>query len=469
MFIDRENELASLEKQYNNNRSNFIVIYGRRRIGKTFLINEFVKDKPNIYFSGTQESKTELIKKFSVKLSTYFKDEIITKNPLNSWDSIFEYIIKNTENLKEKLIVTIDEITYIRAADPSFLSIFQMYYDMHFKDMNIMFIMSGSLINIIYSKIFAYSSPVYGRRTGNIELNEFTFPTLSQYFKNISMEQLVNIYSLFGGIPYYLSLIDPETDIIDQYICKGNIYYNDAEFILREELSNPERYFTILKLIASGKNRVSELGSAMQYNSNELSPYLDKLNSLGIIKKEYPLYNKKRNNGIYKIKSNYFDFYFKFIFENKEYINDFQKDIIKSIINTGLKEYISKVYESICTQFLLKFADGLIGSSMVEIGKWWGKNKNKDKGNDMEEIDIIGKDTLNRHIFGEVKYRNRKTGIEVLNELKRKSTLFPFSDVIYIIFSFNGFENDLISLANIEKNLVLVDSHDMGTMLKLIN
>jgi len=150
-------------------------------------------------------------------------------------------------------------------------------------------------------------------------------------------------------------------------------------------------------------------------------------------------------------------------------INDFQINIIKDIINKGLKEYISKIYEDICTQFLLEFSDKLIRSDIVEIGKWWGKNKNKENGNNIEEIDIIGKDTLNRHIFGEVKYRNKKTGIDILNELKRKSNLFNFSDVIYIIFSFNGFENDLISIANIEKNIILVDSQDMARMLKLIN
>ncbi len=466
MLIDRDYELNFLEEQYKNKTGSFIIVYGRRRIGKTFLINEFTKNKPNIYLLGTREIRIELIKKFSMKISEFFNDEIISKNPLTSWDSIFEYIIDKTVNIKNRLLIIIDEITYIISVDKSFLSIFQKYYDTELKNRNLMFILSGSLINIVYNDILSYSSPLYGRRTGNIKLEEFKFSNVYRYFNYMDMKKTIEIYSIFGGMPYYLSLINSKKSIINQYICPGNIFYNDAEFILREELSNPERYFTILKLIASGKNSISEMANIMEYRTNELSPYLDKLASMGTIKKEYPAYAKKRNNGVYKINSNYFNFYFKFIFENQEYINEFKKNIIINIINKNLNKYVSKIFEDICREFLMENSGKIINSDIIEMGKWWGKNRNKEKGYDNEEIDILGRDLLNRYIFGEVKYKNKKADINILNELKRKSSIFDFDNKLYIIFSYSGFNNDLITVSSIEKNVILIDGKKMENLLK---
>ena len=191
MFIDMDYELEYLENQYKSNGSNFIVIYGRRRIGKTYLISEFSKNKPTAYFLSTQENSRELIKTFSVKVSELFNDRIISQNPLTSWSSIFEYISEKTELLSEKILIVIDEITYIIMSDKSFLSIFQKYYDLHLKARNIMFILSGSLINIVYNDLLGYSSPLYGRRTGNLKLDEFSFCDTYKYFSYLDFHKTI--------------------------------------------------------------------------------------------------------------------------------------------------------------------------------------------------------------------------------------------------------------------------------------
>ena len=466
MLIDRDYELEYLDNQYNRNGSNFIVIYGRRRIGKTYLINEFCKNKPTAYFLSTQENSRELIKAFSIKLSKLFNDKIISQNPLTSWSSVFEYLVDRTENLSEKIIIVIDEITYIIMSDKSFLSIFQKYYDLYLKARNIMFILSGSLINIVYNDLLGYSSPLYGRRTGNLKLDEFRFCDTYKYFNYLDFHKTIAIYSLFGGIPYYLSLIDNSKDYLDQYLSKGNIFYNDVEFILREELSNPERYFTILKLIASGKTGISEISSVMGYKTNELSPYVEKLISLDIIKKEYPIYNKKRNNGLYKINSNYFNFYFNYIFENKEYIDRQEIGILKNIINKNLKEYISRIFEDICTEFLIKYSKDIINADILKIGRWWGKTAKATVQPLIDEIDIMGEDSAGRHFFCEVKYRNRMANIKVLEDLKRKSNNFHFENELFIIFSESGFEQDLVGISKIEKNVILIDGDTMARMIR---
>ncbi len=466
MFVDRDYELEYLKSQYDTKEGNFIIIYGRRRIGKTYLINEFCKNKPAAYFLSTQENSRELIRAFSIKVSTLFNDRIVSENPFTSWSSVFEYLAEKTERLTEKIIIIIDEITYIIMSDKSFLSIFQKYYDLYLKKRNMMFILSGSLINIVYNDLLGYSSPLYGRRTGNLKLDEFHFCDTYKYFNYPDFKKTIEIYALVGGIPYYLSLIDPDKDYFAQYLSKGNIFYNDAEFILREELSNPERYFTILKLIASGKTGVSDIADSMGYKTNELSPYIDKLMSLDIIKKEYPVYNKKRNNGLYKIKSNYFYFYFKYIFENKEYIDGENVRILRNIINKNFKEYTSKIFEDICTEFLVKYSQNILNADIVKIGKWWGKNGKTGNEYVIDEIDMLGEDSIGRHFFGEVKYRNRKANIGVLENLKGKSTSFDFGRKIFIIFSEAGFEPDLVELSKIEKNVILIDGNTMEEIIR---
>ena len=351
-------------------------------------------------------------------------------------------------------------------SDKSFLSIFQKYYDLYLKNRNIMFILSGSFINIVYNDLLGYSSPLYARRTGNLKLGEFNFCDTYKYFNYFDFEKTIEIYSSFGGIPYYLSLIDQSKDYLLQYLSKGNIFYNDAEFILREELSNPESYFTILKLIAPGNTGVSEISDAMGYRTNELSPYIEKLKSMDIIKKEYPMHNKKRNNGIYKIKSNYFNFYFKYIFENKEYIERQDIGILKNIININLKEYISKIFEDICTEFLIKYSQSIINADILKIGRWWEKTHKTVNGFIIDEIDIMGEDSNGRHLFCEVKYKNRKANIKILEDLKRKSNHFDFENKIFIIFSKSGFEPDLVQLSDIEKDIILIHRDTMSRIIK---
>ncbi len=463
MFIDRESEIIFLEETYKNKRNSLILLFGRRRIGKTFLIKEFLKNKKSIYFMATQEEKKELIKKFSMKIAEFYDDSITYNNPLKDWDSLFLYIIQRSG--EEKIVIAIDEITYIIEKDKSFLSIFQKFYDEHFINKNIMFIISGSLINVVYNDILSYSSPLYGRRTGNIKIEEFDFKSVYKYL-NVNIDNAIKIYALTGGIPYYLSLIDKNKDLVYQFISKNNIFYNDALFILREELKGPEKYFTILKLIASGKNKINEISNTMNYNSNELSPYIDKLISMDIIEKEYPLLNKKRGSFIYRIKSNYFNFYFKYIFENQSYIENNEYDYVKFLINKNINEYISSIFEGISIQFIKEYSEKILNSKIVSIGKWWGNNKNKQKGKGIEEIDIMGIDNQNNNIYCEVKYRNSKVGLDIFENLKRKASLFNSINNIYIIFSFSGFKDDLRNISKIEKNVILIDSKTMENTIK---
>ena len=447
MFVGRKKELDFLEEKYLEDSGSFILIYGRRRIGKTALVNKFTIGKKAIYLLATQEEKTQIIRKFSQTVSEFFEDQLIFSNPFSDWDSFFSYMIGKIKSNASKIIIVFDEITYVIEQDKTFLSVLQKYFDLHLRNMNSMLIMTGSLINVVYNDILSYNSPIYGRRTGNIELIELRFHEIRDFFPKIGLEELVRIYAIYGGVPYYLELLGDGTSPVEKFLNNNNIYCSDVQFILGQELRSPEKYFSILKLIASGKNSTSEISSAMGLNSNELSPYIDKLLTMKIISKEFPIFSRKKNSSIYKITSNYFNFYFRFIFGRQEFLETGREKALLRIIQNDMDVYTSKIFENICMDFLVSKSIDIFGFDLLEAGRWWGKNSKKTRGKDIEEIDIVGSYEKNGLLFGEVKWKNARTGMDTFVSLKSKSEMFDCESRVFVIISRSGFEEELISYA----------------------
>ena len=469
MFVGRDKELSFLNEKYAEKSGNFILIYGRRRIGKTALVNKFIEDKKAIYLLATMEERNQIIRRFTQEISQFFNDELMFDNPFSDWDSFFKYMIEKIKSCNTKIIVVFDEITYIIEQDKSFLSILQRYFDLYLKDMNTMLILTGSLINVVYNDILSYKSPIFGRRTGNIELTELKFYEIMNFFPKLQMEDLIRIYAIYGGVPYYLGLLADGPKPIEKFVNKNNIYCSDVQFILGQELRAPEKYFTILRLIAEGKNNTSEISGAMGMNSNEISPYIDKLLTMRVISKEFPILLKKRNTGAYKITSNYFNFYFRFIFGRQQLLETGREDTLLKIITKSIDIYISKIFENICMELLTLKARDIFGFELLEIGRWWGRNPGKDRGKDIEEIDIVGTYEGDGLLFGEVKWRNTKIDIDTFISLKAKSAMFQSERRAFVIISKSGFEDELISLAAKSKEkLFLIGLNDMNQLIRTL-
>jgi len=465
VFVGRKRELEFLEKKYLERRSDLILIYGRRRIGKTALVSEFIKNKKAIYLLATQEEKSQVVRGFSRKVSDFFEDSLFQQNPLSDWDSFFKYLAGKVTSADSKVILVFDEVTYLIEQDRSFLSLLQKYYDLNLKTLNVMLILTGSLINVVYNDILDYDSPLFGRRTGNIELSELRFSEIGAFFPKISIEQLVRIYSIYGGVPYYLELLGDGSRPVEKFLDRNNVFYTDVQFILNQELRSPDKYFSILKLIANGKNSISEISGSMGFNSNELSPYLDKLNSMKVIKKEFPFGSKSRNSR-YRIASNFFNFYFKFVFERASLIETGNEETLTRYVYDNLDIYISRTFEDICNEFILEFSGKLLGIPVIEIGRWWGKNPLKDKGKEIEEIDIVGKLESGGMIFGEVKWKDSTVGANTLADLKLKSNLFTATEKVFVLMSKSRFDVGLkIAAEKGTDRVFLIDLNMMGDII----
>jgi AAA+ ATPase superfamily predicted ATPase len=417
MFINREEELSSLEQRKKSNKAEFMVIYGRRRVGKTELIDHFIKDKDGIRLLGRIESEKNTLDRFSKDLSDFFSDEFLNQNPLQSWDAFFSYIAEKSKN--KRIVLAIDEFPYLIDSNKSIPSILQDHWDRTLKNSDIFLILCGSSIAMMLDKVLGSKSPLYGRRTGQIKVEPMDFFAACKFLKNFKPEELIYAYSILGGTPGYLLEFDDKKtmreNIKDKFLRKDSFLFQDAEFVLKEELKEPKFYFSILRAIALGKTKLSDIMNETGLDKGIVGKYLSVLMDLDIIAREVPVTEKhphKSRKGIYTLKDNFYKFWFRFVFPNIEEIERKRADyVIDEKIMPDMPQYASYMFEEICREWLWKL-DLL---RYDKVGRWWDRE---------EEIDIVAFNEKERRIlFGECKWQDNVDAEKIIHELKEKAKL----------------------------------------------
>ena len=357
-FVDRKNELEFLNKEYEKKESSFIILYGRRRIGKTLLIKEFGRNKDMIYFLATEESELQNLKNFKEVVAENLKNSDITQ--VNNWEIIFKTIV-NTK-LEKKKIIVIDEFQYLGNTNQAFPSVFQRIWDEILQDKNIMVILCGSLINMMESQTLNYNSPLYGRRTGQIKLKQISYKYYKNFFDiELSERELVEKYAVTGGVPKYIENFKRKKDIYEEIkeniMNKQSYLYEEPLFLLQNEVSEIGNYFSIIKSIALGNRKLGNIASNLEINPKNLSKYLQTLINLDILEKEVPITEKnpeKSKKGQYKIKDNFIAFWFQFIYPNKMYLEMDEENIVLNKIKANfIDNNVSFVYEDICREKMI--------------------------------------------------------------------------------------------------------------------
>ena len=252
-FINRKKELATLQKEYDRETASFVVIYGRRRIGKTALITEFCKDKPHIFFLATEESEAENRSIFKEKVADFLENSLLKSATIDRWEIIFEQIALVSDFSKERIIIIMDEFQYIGKANPAFPSILMNVWEQKLKDKNIMLILCGSLISMMMAQVLSYDSPLYGRRTAQMRLQQIAFEHYKEFVPNSSEEEQILRYAITGGVPKYIELFGKQKDIYEAIretvLSPNSFLYAEPEFLLQKEVSEIGSYFSILKVI----------------------------------------------------------------------------------------------------------------------------------------------------------------------------------------------------------------------------
>lgn len=460
-FIDRHDEIDFLEKEYKRDGSALVILYGRRRVGKTALTNKFIEGKQAVYFLTTEENETQNRVAFKNIVAEQTGNELLMNANVDSWDMIFKVWVDDGAASGEKKLMIIDEFQYLGKTNHAFPSVFQKIWDTILKDRNVMVVLCGSLISMMESQTLAYSSPLYGRRTGQIKLKQIPFRHYQEFFPNKSEKELIEYYAITGGVPKYIELFYDSSDIYaaieNNVLSKSSFLYDEPNFLLQREVSEVGSYLSIIKAIASGNQKLSKIATTLELKQTGLTKYLKTLINLDILTREVPVTEDNPENskrGLYKIKDNFMLFWFKFIFPNLNYIESGHAELAMKKIQTNFVDaHVSYVYEDVCIEKMWELnVRDTWDFHFDKVGRWWNNNT---------EIDIVALDKEGSHIiFGECKYRANKVDVDVLRSLELKARQVEWKKEMrkeyFILFSVNGFTDELTELSKARKDLILM-------------
>lgn len=459
-FVDREEEMMTLQSEYERPGSSLVILYGRRRVGKTALISEFIKGKNALFFLTSEESEAQNRTAFKEKAADFTGNELLRQFDAKSWDILFQTIMQTP--FQEKPIIVIDEFQYIGKSNPAFPSIFQRIWEEQLKDRSVMVILCGSLISMMESQTLSYSSPLYGRRTAQIRLKQIPFRYYHEFFPDKSPRELVEYYSVTGGVPKYIELFSESDDIyhaIQKNILNRSGYlYDEPHFLLQQEVSEIGNYFSVIRAIAAGNSKLSAISTVLEVKSTSLTKYLKTLIDLDILEREVPVTEEnpeKSKKGLYKIKDNYLRFWFAFIYPNMSFIESGNSAIVLDKIRKSMVSgHTAFVYEDVCREQMWKLnANDAWSFHFSKIGRWWDSRN---------EIDIAAIDPDGSNlILGECKFWQEPVGSNILYALEQKAAAVEWRKdrrhTWLILFSAAGFTDELKDIAKSRSDLILAE------------
>lgn len=459
-FVNRNSELATLEAEYQSKESAFVIIYGRRRVGKTTLISQFSQDKKSVYFLATEESESLNRRAFQGITAEMLDNQLLKNATIERWEDIFQEIIPACDS--ERIVIVIDEFQYLGKANPSFPSVMQKIWDSQLKGKNIMIILCGSLVSMMESQTLSYNSPLYGRRTSQIKLQQIPFEHYHEFFNPMEKRELIKYYSVTGGVPKYIESLNHEpclyAAIGNRIINKNSFLYDEPTFLLQKEVTEIGSYFSIISSIALGNHRLSDISNSLQVKQTNLTKYLGILIDLDLVRREVPITEanpEKSKKGLYFLNDNFLSFWFRFVQPYTSYIESGHPEYaMQKIEHNFIDNHVSFVYEEVCrTRMWTLIAEGNWPFSVDKIGRWWNQNN---------EIDIVAFDSQSQNIiFGECKFWKEAIGLNVLRDLEEKSNAVIWQNRsrsnFYVLFSISGFTDELTELAAKREDLLLFE------------
>lgn len=467
-FVGRDRELKKLDELYREQGFQFVVIYGRRRVGKTMLINEFLKKKRSVYYMAVEGTAKENLSGISkALLAEKNGDFYMPEFPdFESLLSYIDHLCKNADH-EERLVIAIDEFPYLAASYPAISSMLQSHIDQRWKDSNLFLILCGSSMSFMEEQVLGYKSPLYGRRTAQFKLHPFSYFEARQLLSGFKAEEQAVLYGVTGGIPEYLSRIHNDWSMDDNiknlFFDESGRLFDEPGNLLKQELQDPSSYHSIITAIAGGASRLNEIATKTGLASSGCSAQIQSLITLGIIKKETPLTEGiKSRKTLYQLEDFMFLFWYRFVRPNLSGIMRGIGETIYDIsVKTQLNHFMGYIFEEISKQYLyqpqiyitLPFPAG-------EFGRWWRNNQKKKR---QEEIDIMAENGMEA-IFGECKWRNEPVDVEVLETLQERRGLFNYQKQSYMIFSKSGFTTKLQQLASEEENIRLISFKEMNQL-----
>lgn len=460
-LIDRERELAFLLDRVASGRPELIIMWGRRRLGKTTLLRALHGQSRAIYFLATRAPASEQLRRLTAVFAESFDDPLLRNTVFPSWEDGLLYLHRH---VRERTVLIVDEFPYLVEADPAIASRFQLAWDQSLgTNSAVMLVLNGSSVSMMEEQALDSRSPLYGRRTGQWRLEPFELQDLSRLFPRRTMADLVELHSVAGGVPYYLLQLDPEVslkqNIKRRILCKGEVLFQEVPFLLREELREPRSYFPILAAIASGSRKFGEISSKTGFDKANLGKYLGTLQELRLVRREVPVTEvnpAKSRRGLYVVDDPFTGFWLRYVWP---YLAELEMEQVDEVWETRIAPdftaYVAAHAERVLATLLLREPlRGRLGFAPSHVGRHWDA---------LAELDIVALDgSRRRAALCEVKWSSRPVGTDIVADLRARGEAvseLAACEKVYVIFSRSGFTPALTG--STAPDLVLVDLREL--------
>lgn len=463
MFVGRKNELEKLEKLYFTDGFQMAVIYGRRRVGKTALINEFSRGKPTVFFTGLESTPTQNLENLSAAIHTHIG--VFGPTPIYpSFQSALEAVFEAAK--ERRLILVMDEYPYLARATPAVSSILQSLIDKYSASSKLFIILCGSSMSFMEEQVLGYKSPLYGRRTAQFKILPFDFAESKRCFSDFSDEEMLQIYGIVGGTPQYLLQMDDRLSVEDnikEKLLDPNAYlFEEPRNLLKQEVQKAALYNAVVSAVAGGATKLSEIAAKTGETTSACTACLAKLDALGIVKRETPFGEKQSKKSLYVVSDNLFRFWYRFIPQNLSLVENGMVDVAYRSIENGLPTYMGAVFEDVCKQYLWALnKKGRAALPFTALGRWWG---NDPRQKAQTEIDIVATDGDECTTLCECKWTSEQVDLSVLELLVYRGELFESKNKHFYLFSRSGFTDGCRRRAEKLGNVSLVSFSDMMSL-----
>lgn len=464
-FVGRTDELEFLESCYAQASAQLVVLYGRRRVGKTEILSHFAQWKDHVFFAAPQASKDEQLAAFSRQMFEAGAPASRYLRQYPDWETALQDIANlPTSADGSKRLIILDEFPYLVRSDKSLPSVIQNLWDHTLRHANIMLVLCGSSMSFIEKEILSKKSPLYGRATGILKVDPMPYWDAAKFFPRYSSADNALAFAVLGGVPHYLAQFDPDEDVAtnirQRILRRGAALYSEAEFLMHQEFREPATYNTILQAVALGATQLNDIAQRTAMPGTAVTTYLKNLIEVNIVEREFPVDAKpveesKVMRGLYQLSDNFFRFWYAFVAPNRSDLEIGDIDgVWRHDIEPVLHDFAGTPFERICAQWLRREnMRGQLPFRASHIGRWWDARS---------EIDLVATDKSSTHILAaECKFRNRPMDIPMLRGLQEKAMRLKGAERSYALFSLNGFSSELEKLAHRDESIRLVSVDDL--------
>lgn len=456
-FIGRKRELELLEDCFASDHAELVVLYGRRRVGKTELLRRFCEGKQYVFAAAKEAPARNQLAAFSQLVFVAGAPAGKYIDSYQSWEDALRDVAELPHAGKKLLVI--DEFPYLVRSDSSLPSVIQNLWDAELKDQDVMIVLCGSSMSFMEKEVLSEKNPLYGRASAVVKLNPLSYLEAAEFFPEYSFEDKALAYCILGGIPHYLLQFDSGKPIEDNVkhavLRRGCALYSEVEFLMRQEFRETAVYNSIVQAVALGATQLNEIAQKAMIDAQKASVYIKNLIEVGILEREFSAgaglqERAKGHRGLYRVCDNFFRFWYAYVFTNLSMLEMSDVDgVWEHDIAPTLNDFCAAPFENMCRSWMLKTnVAGELPIRAAEVGRWWSASG---------EIDVLALDKGNkRALAGECKFKNSSVDVKTFESLRGKAALLKTDVERFYLFSKSGFSDRLAARAT-EDDLELVD------------